>query len=554
MAATLEIRTTQPQSPRGGFLSYPRGGMADASVGRSAEAVPPLNLDRMKWRGPVLDAMAAAVATVVTLAILSEGGLGTSDQGMHVFDGVGLVLALVTGLPLVFARRWPAAVFASVSVASLALLHLRYPLDIPLGPLYAAYVLVLLWGGAGPLRRTVATVAVVAYVPVVMVTLGLSGVNVWAVVTELSTWELAMTGLWFVAERSRLRQAELDAAEERIRRSEREAERENRLAAAEERTRIARELHDSAGHAINVILVQAGAARLLHTRDPEASVRALETVEKVARATIVDIDRMVHALRTESGEPAPADPAALEELLDHHRRSGLRLSTTFGGERRPLPRSVAWAAYRILQEALTNATRHGSGDAEVAVEFGAHAMEIAVSNGTTAAGPGAGSGARGANGRGHVAAGPHPADGGEPRPAATANASSSANAPSSPSSPSSPNSANAPSSANPPSSPNASGSANAPSSANPPSSPNDPGTRPDESSTTESDSARPGSGGDRPSGGHGLIGMRERATLLGGTFVAKADPAHFHIQVRLPYHATRAAQPVYAAQPVRTRP
>ena len=85
--------------------------------------------------------------------------------------------------------------------------------------------------------------------------------------------------------------------EERARRAERDAERERRLAAAEERTRIARDLHDSAGHAINVILVQAGAARLLSRQDPERSQAALETIEEVARETLGEIDQLVRALR-----------------------------------------------------------------------------------------------------------------------------------------------------------------------------------------------------------------------------------------------------------------
>jgi signal transduction histidine kinase len=81
----------------------------------------------------------------------------------------------------------------------------------------------------------------------------------------------------------RLRRERMAEHEERALRAEREAEREQRLAVAEERTRIARDLHDSAGHAINVILVQAGAARLLSERDPARARRALETIEEVAR-------------------------------------------------------------------------------------------------------------------------------------------------------------------------------------------------------------------------------------------------------------------------------
>src|SRR5437764_955185 len=79
--------------------------------------------------------------------------------------------------------------------------------------------------------------------------------------------------------------------------AEREAERDRRLAVAEERARIARDLHDSAAHAINVIAVQAGAARLLSSTDPQRAKDALRTVEEVARETVADIDTIVHSLR-----------------------------------------------------------------------------------------------------------------------------------------------------------------------------------------------------------------------------------------------------------------
>jgi signal transduction histidine kinase len=156
---------------------------------------------------------------------------------------------------------------------------------------------------------------------------------------------------------------------------------------AEERTRIARELHDSAGHAINVILVQAGAARLLHDRDPDGSRRAISAIEDVARGTIGEIDRLVRALRDDGPvPPAPADPTALAELVERHRAGGLTIAAEIAPSGRSLPHGVAWAAYRILQEALTNAARHGRGSADVAVRFAADAVEITVTNPTATAG------------------------------------------------------------------------------------------------------------------------------------------------------------------------
>ena len=104
---------------------------------------------------------------------------------------------------------------------------------------------------------------------------------------------LVWGGAWVIGDRIRQRRARLTELVDRALRAERETERERRLAAAEERTRIARDLHDSAGHAINVILVQAGAARLLQEQDPTRARAALETIEEVARETLGEIDQLV---------------------------------------------------------------------------------------------------------------------------------------------------------------------------------------------------------------------------------------------------------------------
>ena len=106
-------------------------------------------------------------------------------------------------------------------------------------------------------------------------------------------------------------------------------ERERRLAAAEERTRIARDLHDSAAHAINVILVQAGAARLLQEPDPAAARAALTTIEDVARETIGEIDVLVHGCARIGDSPAAVEPplglAALDTLAGRYRAGGLAI-------------------------------------------------------------------------------------------------------------------------------------------------------------------------------------------------------------------------------------
>ena len=192
-------------------------------------------------------------------------------------------------------------------------------------------------------------------------------------------------GAWVLGDRLRQRRARLAELVERVQRAERETERERRLAAAEERTRIARDLHDSAGHAINVILVQAGAARLLQEQDPTRARAALETIEEVARETLTEIDQLVRVLREDGSangsevEPPPG-LAALETLAERHRTSGLAVVVRLDGSRRHLAPAVDRAAYRILQEALTNAARHGGGSADVEIAFGRQALELTVTN------------------------------------------------------------------------------------------------------------------------------------------------------------------------------
>jgi signal transduction histidine kinase len=335
----------------------------------------------------------------LSLALLAAGGpVGDSEADARGLDGLAVALAALASLPLAGRRRAPLAVFALTAAASAALNGLGDPPGPPLGPTIALYFLAASPEQTRvPTRLTAATVA------------GLFVVHVGAVgfaQDEFPTVPLLFGALvwgaaWVFGDRVRMRHARMAELEERALRAEREAERERRLAAAEERTRIARDLHDSAGHAINVILVQAGAARLLSEKDPERARAALETIEEVARETVEDIDQIVRVLRDDDGSPEPArevEPplglAALDTLAERHRAAGLEVTVRVDGSRRELAPGVDQAAYRILQEALTNAARHGSGRAEVGITFGSSELEITVSNpvppGSVAAGGGHG--------------------------------------------------------------------------------------------------------------------------------------------------------------------
>lgn len=352
----------------------------------------------MSRRKLALDVGVAALVLGLSLGMLQKGGFGQpSPPGDRTLDAVGVLLAIASALPLVAWRYTPLAIFGVTAAASLMLHMLDYPLDVPFGPMVAAYMVALARGGSPLPQRWTAMLAVTAaFVPATALAYQVAGVNVLRIGPELLFWAVLFVGLWIAGDRERLRREQMAELEQRARRSEQEAERERQLAAAQERTRIARELHDSAGHAINVILVQASAARLLRERDPAGSGRAITTIEEVARSTIGEIDRLVRALR-EGDEPAfpTAGPAALEELVERYRTAGLAVTMDLHGEPRTLPPSVAWAVYRILQEALTNATRHGRGSADVAVCFQPRQVEITVTNPTASNGSGPGPGGHG---------------------------------------------------------------------------------------------------------------------------------------------------------------
>ncbi len=341
----------------------------------------------MSNREARIDLAVAVVVFTVVVAMLSARGFGTPEADVRKLDALGLLLAAATSLPLAARRRVPLTVFATAAASDLGLIALGYALDLPLATMIAAYGVAVAYSG-DPRRahRRSSMIAVAAFVPLLTAAYGVHGTDLAGIAAELGSLMIVFAALWIAGDRTRLRRAHVAELQERARRNEREAERERRLAAAEERTRIARELHDSAGHAINVILVQAGAARLLHEQDPHGSRRAIATIEEVARDTIGEIDRLVSAFREDdgTGTPAPPEPASLTALVARHRAAGLTICTDVQGTQPPLPRSVAWVASRILQEALTNAARHGDGHANVTLRFDPGAVQITVINATGA--------------------------------------------------------------------------------------------------------------------------------------------------------------------------
>ena len=200
---------------------------------------------------------------------------------------------------------------------------------------------------------------------------------------------------WFAGRVSRSRR-------QRIASLELEQEQRTQIALADERARIARELHDVVAHSVGVIVVQAqGARRIIH-RDPARADEALATIEDTARSALGEMRRSLGVLRSEGEQAARAPQPGvgdIEGLLANARSSGLSVDFTVEGTARPLPHGVDLSAYRIVQEALTNTIKHaGRVRSRVTLRYGDDELVVEVKDD----GPGPAADARKGAGHGLV--------------------------------------------------------------------------------------------------------------------------------------------------------
>jgi signal transduction histidine kinase len=199
--------------------------------------------------------------------------------------------------------------------------------------------------------------------------------------SALSTWA-SLSVIWVVAVVIRLYRGSIERAERRAALFAVDREARAREAVAEERARMARELHDSVGHALNVVVLHAGAAQRVIDKKPELAREALDSIETAGRQALGDIERMLGILRAPEEEACcDVTPGLgqLETLCAQVREAGLPVDLVVEGEARPLPASLDLTAYRIVQEALTNTLKHaGKTRAAVTVRYEAAAIGIEV--------------------------------------------------------------------------------------------------------------------------------------------------------------------------------
>jgi signal transduction histidine kinase len=189
---------------------------------------------------------------------------------------------------------------------------------------------------------------------------------------------------WFAGFVFRRSADQAQAAEARVIVAERDREADALRAVVEERTRIARELHDVVGHSVSVMTVQTSGVRRLLRPEQEQEREALLAVERTGREALAEMRRVVGALRDPEGGPALAPQPSLrriDTLVAHARETGLPVDLEIQGEPVPLPASVDLTAYRLVQEGLTNTIKHASAKhADVRVRYDRDHVEIEVSD------------------------------------------------------------------------------------------------------------------------------------------------------------------------------
>ncbi len=287
-----------------------------------------------------------------------------------------LPLGLLMTLPLAVRRRSPLLVLAVVMLSFV--FQSAAGVNLESGSL------------ASVLAGLLAVYTVAAHVPLQLALVGGAFAYAVTAATVLRgagglAWGLILVGgAWMAGAALRSRRDQADAAVERARELERERESLALRAVADERSRIARELHDVVTHSVSVIVVQAAAAEQVLPAGGDEAREALHAIQTTGRQALRELRRLLGVLRTEEISPTRGPQPgleALEELADHVRQAGTPVAVRVEGTSAPLPAGLDLAAFRIVQEALTNVLKHAPGtQTDVTIGYRADALELEVTN------------------------------------------------------------------------------------------------------------------------------------------------------------------------------
>lgn len=288
---------------------------------------------------------------LAVLQVAATFGAATGQPERQGVDALAVALLLVGPVTLLLGGRWPLVPVAGSAAAACVFIGLGYPF----GPIFASVVVSIFLAVQAGRRRGVVVLAVAAYLGFcVAVELDDRGDGLhWTHMLIVAGWVVAVLS---VSEIVRVRREQLAARRQR----EREAE---RRALADQRMQLAQELHDVLAHHISLINVQANMALRLLDSQPERAAEALTHIKRASVESLGELRAAVEVLRDGASPRTPAPGLAdVPELVDGVRAGGLDVRLEMTEVRSALPAAVEQAAYRIVQEALTNVTRHSTAD------------------------------------------------------------------------------------------------------------------------------------------------------------------------------------------------
>src|SRR3954470_9376467 len=345
---------------------------------------PPMAARPVRWRPSRGDLALAALVGLLGLQGASDAD-GVKEPAWAV---IGLIEC--TALPLAWRSLWPLPVLGITLVAAVAGDLLFGGLQLA-GPVIALYTV-----ARHHERRVSLTATAVTALALAVSAASRAAENPFFAIAIY----LVLAAAWAIGDNVRRRHAYLTRVQAREAAIEEEQQERARVAVAEERARIARELHDVISHNVSVMVLQAAAGADVFATHPERSREALGSIETAGREALAELRRLLSVVQAPAGDEADLAPppglTRLPELVERVRATGLDVSVTVTGDARALPAGVDFSAYRIVQEALTNTLKHGhAAAARVDLSFGEDTLEMEiVDDGTAAAGAGARTGRR----------------------------------------------------------------------------------------------------------------------------------------------------------------
>jgi signal transduction histidine kinase len=335
-------------------------------------------IERIRRANP--HAVDAVLALAFTGAALWTVALRVGDhEGFRGDDAFGIVLVLLQTLPIAARNVAPLAALA-ISVAAISL-HIAIGYQgVPAGT-FAALVILYSAASLTDLRQSILAALITAAGLIIYFATDRSDPGLIAAISTAATY----TASWGLGMYTRSRRQYTEAMEERASLLEREREVQAREAVAGERARIARELHDIVGHALNLIVIQSGGAQRAFDARPELARESLASIESTGREALTEMERMLGILRAtgEAGEDFSPQPglSQIEALAAHVTEAGLPVRVTVEGEPAMLPPSIDLSAYRIIQEALTNALKHaGPASACVTIRHAPGRLDLEITD------------------------------------------------------------------------------------------------------------------------------------------------------------------------------